>query len=83
METTIATIPKNKTQDVRVGLVEFHDRPFVDIRVFVVADATERVPTRKGIAIPPGLLPELIEALRAAEAEMRKQGIIREEEHAA
>ena len=84
METTVATILKNQTQDIRIRLCEFHDRPFVDVRLFVVADATgDRVPTRKGIAIPPGLLLKLIEALRAAEAEAREQGIIRGEERAA
>ena len=76
IENTIATIPKNQTQDIHIRLCEFHGRPFVDIRLFVVADATgDRVPTRKGIAIPPALLPEVIDALRAAEQEIRAQGL--------
>ncbi len=76
METTVATIVKNQTQDIRIRLCEFHDRPFVDVRLFVVADATgDRVPTRKGMAVPPALLPEVIDALRAAEQELRAQGL--------
>ena len=84
MESTVATIPKNKTQDIVVRHCEFHDRPFVDVRLFVVADATgDRVPTRKGIAIPPEILPEVINALRTAEQELRTQGLMPAEEKAA
>ena len=35
-------------------------------RTFVVVDAVDRVPTRKGVAIPPAMLGELIEALQHA-----------------
>jgi len=77
-EVTIATIPKNHTQDIRVRLAEFHDKPFVDIRLFVVADAADRVPTRKGIAIPPALLPDVIAALQEAMRQARTAGIIRD-----
>ena len=65
-ETTIATIERSKTSDIRVRLVEFGGKLFVDVRTFVVVDAVDRVPTRKGIAIPPALLDEVIEALQEA-----------------
>lgn len=48
-EICIATIERSKTSEIRVRLVEFGGRPFVDLRNFVVSDAVERVPTRKGI----------------------------------
>ena len=75
-ETLVATIEKGRTQDIRVRLVEFHGKTYVDIRMFVVTDATEGVPTKKGIAVPPALLPELIAALQYAEREARAAGLI-------
>ncbi len=75
-ETLVATIEKGRTQDIRVRLAEFHDKTYVDIRTFVVADATERVPTKKGIAVPPPRLPDLIAALQDAEAQARAAGLI-------
>ena len=67
-DTTIATIEKGQTSDIRVRLATFHGRQYVDVRTFVVADAVDRVPTRKGIAIPPKLLPQVIAALTQAAA---------------
>ena len=51
-EICVAKIERTKTSDIRVRLVEFGGKPFVDVRTFVVVDAVERVPTRKGIAMP-------------------------------
>lgn len=82
-ETTIATIERSKTSEIRVRLAEFHDKTYVDIRTFVVADATERVPTKKGIAVPPPLLPELIAAVQDAKAQARAAGLIPSEDKAA
>lgn len=79
-ERTIATIGKNASEEYRVRLVEFHGRPFVDIRVFATKDATgERVPTKKGVAIQPDKLSEIIEALQQAQAVAREEGLIRGE----
>ncbi len=64
----IATIERSKASDVRVRLVEFGGRPFVDLRTFVDGDADERIPTKKGIA--PALVGQVIEALRKAEADV-------------
>ena len=71
----IAIIEKTRTTDLRVRLVEFNGRPFIDVRVFIVGDAVERTPTRKGVAIPPSLLRGVIEALKAAEEEVQERGI--------
>ena len=73
METTITTIDRSQTTDIRVRLCEWHGKTFVDVRQFVVADATERVPTRKGIAIPPSLLPDVISALQEAAARLEDE----------
>ncbi len=66
----IARIERNKATEIRIRLVEFGGRPFVDVRNFVdVDDGHQRVPTRKGIAIPPGLVGEVIAALTEAGAQ--------------
>ncbi len=82
-ETTIATIERSKTSEIRVRLLEFHDKPYVDIRLFVVTDAVEKTPTRKGIALPPALVPDVIAALQAAEQEARAAGLIPSEDKVA
>ncbi len=66
----IATIERSKASDVRVRLVEFGGRPFVDLRTFVDGDADERIPTKKGYAVPPDKVGGMIEALRKAEADV-------------
>ena len=73
MEATIATIERSQTSDIRVRLAEFHGKMFVDVRTFVVADAVDRAPTRKGIAIPPSLLPDVIAALQEAAARLEDE----------
>lgn len=79
-ERTVATIGKNATEEYRVRLVEFHKRPFVDLRVFATSDATgERVPTKKGVAIRPDKLGAIIAALQQAEAVAREEGLIGDE----
>lgn len=76
----IATIEKSRSRDVRVRFVEYQDRPYLDVRVFAVVDATgDRVPTRKGVALAVRKLPELIAALQQAEVEARKAGLIQSE----
>ena len=74
-DTTIATIDKNQTSDIRIRLVEFHGKSNLDIRTFVVADAVDRIPTRKGIAIPPKLLRRVIEALNEAAAQLSDEPV--------
>ena len=63
----IATIPKNKLDEIRVGTETFRGRPFVDVRVYTAFTGSgEPLPTKKGVAIRPDQLPDLIEALQKA-----------------
>ena len=80
---TIAVIEKSRTRDIRVSLATFRGTTNVDIRIFAVANATERVPTKKGLTVPPCRLGELINALQEAEREARKAGLIEEKTLAA
>ena len=76
MEKPICIIEKNSTQDVRVQLSEYRGRHYVDVRVFVVIDAVKRGPTRKGVTLAVGKLPELIAGLQAAEREAQAAGLL-------
>lgn len=73
----IAIIEKARTVDVRVSLSEYNGRTYLDVRQFVVVDATgDRVPTRKGVTLPVGKISELRAALEATEAEARDRGLL-------
>ena len=68
MEVTIAVIKGAENgDDFRVRIDEMYGRRFVDIRRFAEVGqvhARHHVPTRKGVAIPPELVPQVIEALQ-------------------
>ena len=78
-QTLVGIIEKGRTVDVRVRLTTFRDQGYVDIRVFIVEDASgERTPTRKGVAIPVQKIPELRRLIERAEAEAREAGLLDE-----
>jgi hypothetical protein len=74
----LAVIRKNSAEEIRVELSEFHEHNLINIRIW--ADprdgGAERIPTKAGICCRVALLPDLIEALRQAEAEARKAGLL-------
>jgi len=64
----IAEIEKNAVEVIRVSWSEYKGHHFLDVRVYYEDGETgEWKPTKKGIAIAPDLLPELIAALQTAE----------------
>ena len=80
MNTDIAAIEKNKTEELRVALNEFKDRHYLDIRIYVDPYADEgqgRVPTKKGVTFPLAKLPELITDLQDAQAQVEAQGLVK------
>ena len=85
MTIDIATIEKNRSEELRVALKEYKGRRYLDIRTFIEPYADEgqgRVPTKKGITVSLPKLPELIEALQAAEEQARAAGLLDVEEAA-
>jgi len=75
--TIIATIRKNASESVVVSLAEFKGYHLVDARVHSVFNpGDDPKPTKKGVALRVEKLPELIEALKDAEAEARRRGLI-------
>jgi len=72
MEKEIASFSKNRTELVKVRLLDFKEKSYVDIRVFLKPGegdrGAEEEGTRKGITIHADHPPELRKALDLAEA---------------
>ncbi len=76
MDKLIATITKNKTEEVRIGIGKFKGHALVSLRVWTDQyQGDERVPTKKGISVRVQVLPELIAALQKAETAAREAGM--------
>lgn len=71
----IVSFAKNRLETVHVRLDRYQGVAFVDIRLFTVADGEPKA-TKKGLALRPMLIPELIAALQAAEVKARELGLI-------
>lgn len=68
MDKIIAVFPKNKFQEVRVGVREFKGNDLIDIRIWTQTQgAKEMVATAKGVAINVALLPQLMNSLKEVE----------------
>ena len=64
----IGEIQKNKSQKIIVATNEYKGRQLVDIRVHYEDDGGEYMPTKKGIALTPDMIPEVITMLSSASA---------------
>ena len=85
-DTTFATIPKNRDEEIRIGLSEYKGHHLAFMRVFTepYADTGQgRVPTKKGITFAVRLLPNIINALQETERRAREAGLLKEEGEAA
>ena len=80
MDKLVATIPKNRKEEIRVALSEFEADgqtfDMVSARVYFDAGNGEYRPGRNGLNITVRRLPELIAALQAAEIAARAAGLI-------
>jgi hypothetical protein len=65
-------------EEIRVELAEFNGYDLIHLRVWTEPrnGGSERIPTKAGIACRVTLLPDLIEALRQAEAAARAAGLL-------
>jgi len=77
MDQTVSVFPKNKFQEVRVGVREFKGNDLVDIRIWTNAQgANQMVPTAKGVTVNVHLLPQLIKALQDTEKILKESRIL-------
>ena len=73
-------IEKGRTTDVRIGLSEYQGRVYLNVRTYVVGDATgDRKPTRKGITLPLDKISELRAALAAVHREAIDLGLLEDD----
>lgn len=64
-----ASIPKNRTQEIRVRQREYEGRRFVDVRVHYPGDDGELRPTRQGVTVALDRADALADAIRAVAAQ--------------
>ena len=85
MEQTIATIEKNRMEEIRVGLSEYQGHDLVNLRIYANYDAedSERKPTKKGVTLRVEKLPELIAALQETQREAEAAGLLKAKAEAA
>ena len=83
MRKLISTIPKNAREQIRVALDEFKTKDatynMVSMRTFF-EDGGEYRPGRNGLNVRVELLPAIVAALRDAETEARKAGLLEGED---
>ena len=79
MRKLIATIPKNGREKILVALDEFEAKDttydMISVRMFY-EDGGEYHPGRNGLNVRVELLPAIVAALRDAETEARKAGLL-------
>ena len=77
MQKVVGTVPKNKFQEVRVGISEYEGNDLIDIRIWSSRmGSDEKTPTSKGISINVKLYPELKEAVLSLEKELKENNLI-------
>jgi len=77
MDQTVSVFPKNKFQEVRVGVREFKGNDLVDVRIWTNSQvADQMVPTAKGVTINVQLLAQLIKALQDAEKVLKENSLL-------
>ena len=77
MDQTVSVFPKNKFQEVHVGIREFKGNDLVDIRIWTISQgADQMVPTAKGVTINVHLVPQLLKALTETEKVLRENKLL-------
>jgi len=77
MEKTVKTFQKNRFQDIRVGITHYEGNDLIDLRTWSQPKGSEeKVRTSKGISINVKLYPELKEAIRLLEKELKENNLI-------
>lgn len=69
-DNTLATFPRTERTEVRLCVSQFKGRQLIDLRLYFRNEAGEWLPSRKGCAIQPGELANLLTALEAARLEV-------------
>lgn len=77
MEKVVKSFPKNKFQEIRIGITEYQGNDLIDIRTWSLGkNSDEMRPTPKGVSINVSIYPELKEAILALEPELKENGLL-------
>ncbi len=77
MDKTVFVFPKNKFQEIRVGIREYKGNDLIDIRTWTLTQGSEEmVPTAKGVSINVNLLADLKKALDQVEKELKENKVV-------
>ncbi len=70
MSKLLGVVDKNSGERIEVRAAEYKGHPYIDIRTYWrTGDDEEWRPSKKGVTLRPGLVGDLIEALRKAREE--------------
>lgn len=58
-------VRKNSAEVIRIAAGTYKDQRYYDVRIWVVGDGDELIPTKKGVRFREDLLPELIRGLES------------------
>lgn len=72
----IAILRKNARESVAVRICEFENVAFVDVRIVDIASGSRPTFSKKGVALRPKLLGDLIAALQEAERQAAALGLL-------
>ena len=72
---TVAVIPKNSREELRVGLETFNGVRLVNLRVWYRSETGEWRPGKQGLALRVELLFDLRRAIQQAESDAQRQGL--------
>ena len=69
----IAEFGKNSSEIVRIQLVQYKDQELLDVRVWVLRDEKNYVPTKKGISLRVNQIEDLKQAIDKAAKEVESE----------
>ncbi|MBN2802918.1 MAG: transcriptional coactivator p15/PC4 family protein [Deltaproteobacteria bacterium] len=70
-EENAVKIPRNQTEQVRVGVKEFKGKSYIDIRIYYMDDQGDWKPTKKGVSLSTEYIAELKDAVNIIEGQIQ------------
>jgi hypothetical protein len=67
----VGQVERNQTEVIRISTEEFKGRSYVDVRVYFEDSEGEWKPTKKGVAISPDKLDQVIQLLKEAQEKLK------------
>ena len=68
----VVKIPRNQTEQVRVGVKEFKGKSYIDIRIYYMDDQGDWKPTKKGVSLSTEYIEELKDAVGIIDGQIKE-----------